>query len=290
MKISEHINLLHMAEKLVGHRDYTIKSYSSNVEKWLRWSSNNKCVLSTESIKNYLYEISLKNKNSTVNLAIDAIKFHVCNVIKSPEIVSTIKHLKTDKPLPRIHSKEECFDIIDSMKNVKHRLLLMLSYVCGLRVGEAVSLRVSQVNIDRMQLRINSEAKGGKHRILPLDKSQVDLFVQYCKNYGELEYIFSGQNGGHISKRTAEKIYSSACMKSGVVPTGFHTLRHSFATHLIEMGYDIHLVRKLMGHKSIRTTEIYLHLSNKYMSEIKNPMSDYKKESHTVELCEVKFG
>jgi integrase len=165
-----------------------------------------------------------------------------------------------------------------------------MAYGCGLRVSELVNLRVCDFDTDRMMLRIGDAAKGRKHRDVPLDVGQVTLLTTLRGNAGQLEYVFEGQFGGPYSKRSAEKIYIAACRRISIEPHGgIHTLRHSFATHMIEAGYDVETVRRLLGHASLRTTQIYMHLSTKHMQGVKNPMARYResRKQPKLRLCEV---
>jgi site-specific recombinase XerD len=221
----------------------------------------------------------------TVNLHQDAVRYFVFNILKKPELIRDITHMRVAKSLPRIHSVEDIRAMIDSTQNPKHRLLLQLCYGCGLRVNELVHLRIADLDWGRMQLRVGDSGKGGKHRYVSLPAKAKGLFDAVCFGYGLMEYVFRGQDGGVYNTRSAEKIYCAACERIGVEATGIHTLRHSFATHLLESGVDVEMVRRLLGHSSIKTTQVYLHVSNKYMSNIKSPL-----DSDVSELCESKVG
>jgi integrase len=224
----------------------------------------------------YFTGLAKKYAPRTVNLRMDAVRFF-CTYINRPELMDGIRHMRTNKPLPRIHSKEEALLLIDETRNPKHRLLLSLCYGCGLRVSELVPLRVADLNWDRLVLTVRDNAKGKKHRECPLWDEVRPLFNEVTHGMGQLGYVFSGQKTGHLSARSAEKVYTQACNRIGIVPTGIHTLRHSFITHLIEAGNNTAVVALLAGHSSVRTTEQYLHISRRHREGIQSPMAGAKR-------------
>ena len=158
------------------------------------------------------------------------------------------------------------------IENPKHKLIIALSYTAGLRVSEAVNLKVKDINLDELTIHIKN-AKGKKDRLtifsekikLPLQK----LIVLKDKN----DYVFESERGGKLSERTAQIIFEKALFKSGIKKeASFHSLRHSFATHLLENGTDVRYVQELLGHANIRTTQIYTHITNPSIKNIKSPL------------------
>ena len=282
MRIKEAMQKLREAQILKGHSSATQKSYQSAVLMFLSFIRG-KEKIGPSNIKEYfLHLITNREMNPrTVNLHQDAIRYFCSHVIDNPELVSDISHMKTNKPLPRIHDRTDIYRMIHLTKNPKHRFLLVMCYGCGLRVSELVHLQVADLNFKRRILRIGDSGKGKKHRYINLPERAQKLFDVVCHGYGQFEYVFRGQSGGRYSERSAEKVYTAACNRVGIIPTGIHTLRHSFATHLIEDGYDVETVRRILGHNCVKTTQVYLHLSKRHMGAVKSPLDreDIKKLS-----------
>ncbi|MFW5809090.1 MAG: tyrosine-type recombinase/integrase [Halanaerobium sp.] len=183
---------------------------------------------------------------------------------------------KKKKKLPKVLNKREVKDIIAAVDNLKHQLILILTYSAGLRVSEVVKLKISDIDSDRMLIYIRS-AKGYKDRYTLLSKTALAKLRLYLKAFQvhkyDAQWLFPGQNKErHLSKRSAQKVFKRACRKAGInKEVGIHSLRHSFATHLLEQGVDLRYIQNLLGHKSSTTTEIYTHVSNKNLIEITNP-------------------
>lgn len=284
MKLSHVISLLRERQTLAGHAETTKRSYEAAVRQFIKClprqhcnSESNTTFNITGALEAYLGAMRSFCSAATVNLHMDALRFFFA-ALGHCEAMRDIKHLKQDKPLPRIHSKEECLAMIEGTRNVKHRLLLSLCYGCGLRVSELCGLRVGDVSLDRRQVTVRG-GKGGKDRVVPLPEMCAELFETVCYGFGTLEYVFPGRNGGVYSKMSASKVYRAACARVGVVDSGIHTLRHSFATHLIESGHDIEIVRRLLGHGSVKTTQRYTHISMRYMSDVKSPLDEGMAEA-----------
>lgn len=290
MNIATALQALKDTQKAKGHGERTIKNYGQCVKLFLTHINHMQVFDNAKMQRYFLHLIDKHNmKPRTVNLHQDALRYFCFNVIKKYEWMLGITHMRTNKPLARVHSKEEIYAMIDATKNPKHRLLLAIAYGCGLRVCEVVTLRVADFNWHRMMVRINDNAKGQKHREIPLFDCR-ELFNIVTHGQGALGHVFSGQFSGAYSVRSAEKDYVHACIRVGVVPTGFHTLRHSYITHLLEAGSNTKTIADLVGHSSVRTTEGYAHLSRRYLESVKSPMSDFGKTEHIGQLSEVSVG
>lgn len=257
----------------------TVKNYYSVVNLFLNTISRTPEDTNDSHIRNYLIHL-LENKkysSRTVNLHRAAIIHFYKNVIKRSISIKEIPNMKNSKSLPKVYSINEVNLIIGSLKNKKHKLLLSICYGCGLRVSEIVKLKFEDVNFDRGIIRVE-QGKGRKDRVVMLGKELGEAIKSFTLN-NDSEYLFSGQTGDtHISKRTASKIYEQACYKGNVKKQGgIHTLRHSFATHLLENGTDLRFIQELLGHASSKTTEIYTHVSNKAISKIISPIEGILK-------------
>jgi site-specific recombinase XerD len=186
---------------------------------------------------------------------------------------------KKPKLLPQVFSQDDIAAIINSVTNKKHKTMLMLGYSAGLRVSEIVSLRTYQIDSARMTIFI-SQAKGKKDRMVGLSPVLLVMLREYAKEYNPKKtgYLFEGSAAGsQYSTRSVQEVMQSAKTKAGVMkPGGVHSLRHSFATHLIEKGTDVTMIQKLLGHNDIKTTLIYLHTTNKDLLKVISPLDDLK--------------
>jgi site-specific recombinase XerD len=187
--------------------------------------------------------------------------------------VYEIKRPKKDKKLPVVLSQKEVFRILSLVTNIKHRTILMLIYSGGLRIGEAVKLRVEDIDPERKLIYIKS-AKGRKDRYTILSDVALKTAQKYFDLYKPQRWLFPGSRPDkHITTRTVQAIFEDACKNAGITKdVSPHSLRHSFATHLLESGIDLRYIQELLGHKSSKTTERYTHVSNKDLSKIKSPL------------------
>ncbi len=202
--------------------------------------------------------------------------------------------IKDNKKLPVVLSKEECFSIISQTKNFKHRLILMFIYAGGLRVRELTNLRWNDVNINRMAIHIK-RSKGGKDRYVPLAKNIIEPFVQYMSGFNKSDYVFFGANEQvKMSHSGIQFLLKQAVKRVGINKTGvcLHTLRHSYATHLLEDGLDIISIKELLGHERIETTLIYLHVANCIRQQKMSPLDTLYGEVSTelIHKCKDKFN
>jgi site-specific recombinase XerD len=197
------------------------------------------------------------------------------------KFVYEVKRPRKDKKLPAVLSKEEVAKILDSVDNIKHKAVLMLTYSAGLRVGEVVRLKPEDIDGKRMLIHIKG-AKGRKDRYTLLSRTALEILRQYWRKYKPEKWLFGGaKEGRHLSIRSVDKIFRNACDKDGInKDVSVHTLRHSFATHLLEGGTDLRYIQELLGHVHSKTTEIYTHVSTKSISKIQSPLDtlDLKKE------------
>jgi site-specific recombinase XerD len=175
--------------------------------------------------------------------------------------------------LPVVLSSEEIKALFEGVRNIKHRLLLMVTYSAGLRVGEVVRLKPEDIDGHRKLMHIHC-GKGQKDRYTLLSDVVLDGLREYWKAYKPRTWLFEGSTEGKpYSIRSAEKVFDLAKKKAGIKKdVTIHSLRHSFATHLLEQGIDIRYIQELLGHSSVRTTEIYTHVSRRQIGTIKSPI------------------
>ena len=233
--------------------------------------------ISEEDIKKYLLYLVEKRKVSASyqNQVINAIKFYyekVCGRKKLPYI--TIDRPFQDKILPTVLSEEEVMRILNSVTNIKHKAILLTIYSAGLRISEVINLKVADIDSSRKAIIIKG-AKGKKDRNSILSDKLLLFLREYFKLYKPKMWLFEGQTGEQYSDSSIQAIFRDACYKAKIQKKAtVHTLRHSFATHLLERGTDLRYIQELLGHSSSKTTEIYTHITHKGMEQVKSPLDN----------------
>lgn len=181
---------------------------------------------------------------------------------------------KKARKLPHVLTEEEVSRLLQATENLKHRCILMLIYSAGLRLGELLQLRLADLQPDQQRLFVYG-GKGKKDRCTLLSPKVWERLQHYIEIYKPIEWVFEGQNGGPYSARSVQSIFSRAKEKSGINPYAtVHTLRHSFATHLLEKGTDLRYIQELLGHESSKTTELYTHITHTGWAKVKSPIED----------------
>lgn len=261
--------------KLKAYSKNTIRTYVTEFAHLLRTIKNHPVdELTEERLKDYfLYCVRKENiKENHLNSRINAIKFYFEKVLHKPKMFFDIPRPKTPKLLPKMLTKSEIKKIFKQTENPKHLLMLQLCYGMGLRVSEIVNLKISHINSEDMLVLI-AGAKGKKDRYTKLPDSILPLLRNYYKEFRPKEYLFEGQYGGAYTVRSVQLVFKQAMQKSKINKTiGIHGLRHSYATHLIESGADIRFLQQLLGHNSIKTTQIYTHVTDVSVAKIKSPL------------------
>jgi integrase/recombinase XerD len=199
------------------------------------------------------------------------------SVLKQRGKVCDLPRMKRPEQLPRILSHEEIAKIFKVTTFSKHRALLVTAYSAGLRVGEAVRLKVSDIDSKRMTIRVTA-GKGAKDRETLLSQIALEVLREYVKAFNPKDWLFPGDDpSDHLSECAAPEVFKDAKREAGIIkPATFHTLRHSFATHLMEDGVDTRYIQELMGHDSIETTERYTHVTERGKQQIKSPLDNFK--------------
>lgn len=261
--------------KLKEYTPATRRNYCSITQDFLSWLKIIPDPESANEPKRFLLYLRDEKKNAprTINLASAALSFFYQKVLESTIMIEKIPRMKTGKQLPKIYSQEDVRKIIDSISNPKHKLVLMLAYGLGLRLSEIAALKIEDIYWNRKTIRIHG--KGTKERDLPLDQCIIEPMRNYVNVNSGLTYLFEGHSkGAPYPKRTIQKIYDNACKKSNIQRRGgIHSLRHSFATHLLEQGIDLRQIQFLLGHSSILTTQIYTHVSSEEISKVRSPLA-----------------
>jgi len=231
--------------------------------------------ISKNMVEDYL--LYLKNgkrhASNTVGSVVSGLRFFYNHVLSNEENAPDYVYRKTRK-LPTVLAHEEVWQIINVPGNLKHRLILMTAYSAGLRASEVIVLKPEHIDSKRMLIKVEN-GKGGKDRYTLLSERLLKELRHYYKIFQPKTYLFpsSYKDKGLLCYESVRSIYANARKKAGIKKgSGLHTLRHSFATHLLEAGYDIRKIQILMGHKSLSTTIIYLHVSRETLSKIKSPL------------------
>ena len=225
-----------------------------------------------ENIRLFLLHQTRANKSSsTITLMLNALKFFLRHVVRT-RVKIEIKTPKRVHALPTVFSHAEIMKILACTANQKHQLLLALAYGAGLRVSEIIHLKIRDIDEERNLVHIKL-GKGRKDRISLLPEKMKPALEKLSQCKEAHTYVFSSNRGGKLTSRTAQKIFQNALQKSGIRKTGsFHSLRHSFATHLLENGTDIRYIQTLLGHQNIKTTERYTHVAATAFEKIRSPL------------------
>jgi len=267
--------LANLAQELIirGFSKRTIKSYLSHNQRFLDFVGKSAREVSSQDIKNYLLYLKGQNySNTSLNSVISALKFYYSQLLHR-KLFFVIKRPKKEKFLPMVLSKLEIVKIINSSSNLKHKTLLSLLYGSGLRVSEVIKIKISHLDLATKSLLVK-DGKGNKDRYTLLSGQSIKLLEIYLKKLPSAQiYLLAGLNAPHLSQRSAQKIFDKALDKSGIKKEATcHSLRHSFATHLLESGVSIRYIQKLLGHSSLKTTEIYTSVARDFWENIKSPL------------------
>lgn len=258
--------------RLRNYSPKTIKSYVGCVAEYLRVKQKNFDRVYVDFIKQHLLTKVDKGMSSqTVNQSLQAINFFCRNVLKYHGKID-IRFAKTPSKLPIVLSRNEIQSILATITNRKHNLMIALAYSGGLRVSEIINLKTKDINLAELTIHLKS-AKGNKDRITIFPEKLVKSIEKIISHKNINDYVFASERGGKLTERTAQKVFENALQKSGIQKEAtFHSLRHSFATHLLENGVDVRYVQELLGHANIRTTQIYTKVTNPILKNIKSPL------------------
>lgn len=266
---------LKQAENELRLRNYspkTVKSYLYFLREFLVFRSGKPDQNNETALKQFLLSLEENGASAqTRNLCLSAIKFYFREVLRAQQAID-IRTAKRNQGLPVVLSREEIRRMLELTKNLKHRLMLALAYGAGLRVSEVVALRVQDLDLAEMTMHIK-QAKGQKDRVSVLPQKVIHELQQTIAGKPGYDFMFASKRGGKLTTRTAQKIFEHALAKAKINKVAtFHSLRHSFATHLLENGVDVRYVQELLGHRDIRTTQLYTRVTNPSIKKIKSPL------------------
>lgn len=287
------LNAFYLYLKGKRYSKSTVETYSMLVADFLAFHTKKDVVtLTNRDVEIFIENVYLARKYSisTQRQFISALKLFKAFI---PEIaideVSLVRPKKSRK-IPVVLSQKEVLALISCTKNLKHRAIIAMLYSCGLRVSELINLKLSDINIDRRQLHIKV-AKGRKDRIVHLADNFIPLLGNYYTSYQPKYFVFEGQEGGKYSAESIRQFLKRntalAKIRKRVTP---HTLRHSYATHLLENGTDIRYIQVLLGHSRPETTMIYTHVQRKDLMQITNPLDVIVKKHLQQDNTNIKLG
>ncbi|WP_114749857.1 site-specific tyrosine recombinase/integron integrase [Pleomorphovibrio marinus] len=259
------------------YSESTIKTYSEAVALFFRFlDSKPPSSITNEDLEVFNRDYIIKRNYSVSyqSQVINGVKLYF-GILEDRQLdPDIIKRPRRPKRLPEVLSKQEVKAILEALSNPKHRLILLLLYSCGLRRGEVLNLKTQDIQPDRGII-VVKKGKGNKDRIVRFPEVLHAGFNAYLKAEKPVTYLFEGQGGGQYGPRSLAEVLNKAVKRAGInKPVTPHWLRHSYATHLHEGGTDIRYIQEVLGHKSSRTTEIYTHVSNREIKEIRSPIED----------------
>lgn len=262
-----------MDMRLKGMSPKTISCYLGCMKSVAKHFRKSPAELSDDEIREYFHYLIAVRKTSqaVISQSYSALKFFFEHTLQRQWNHARIPRSKQHKKLPL--SREDVESIFSATKNLKHRTILMTIYSAGLRVGEATRLKVSDIDSKRMMIRV-SEGTGLKDRYTLLGERNLELLRTYWKAYRPTDWLFPGNDDSEpVSISCVQKAFSASIGKAGIKKkASVHTLRHCFATHLLESGTDLYYIQRLLGHKSAGTTSVYLHVAGKEIGKIKSPI------------------
>jgi integrase/recombinase XerD len=260
--------------KIRGFSEKTVRAYCGHVDRFYRYYEEHRDISVYDLVSRYSYFLlESKLSHAYVNQALSGIKFFLEKVCGMLEGNFMFVRPKKEHKLPNVLGPKEVIRILFAVENRKHRALLFLVYSSGLRVGEVVRLRLNDLDLERRTLHVR-QGKGNKDRMTVLSQSAIEVVQQYIDQTKPENWLFPGQYPNkHLSERTVQKVFEAAVKTAKVKKdVSVHSLRHSFATHLLEDGIDIRYIQELLGHQSTRTTEIYTHVAVKDIRRISSPL------------------
>lgn len=261
--------------QLKGITPRTQKTYLREVRNFAKHFGKSPEQLGENEVREYLLYLLNERKLSdgTLRFYVAALKFLYKTTLKRDWVVENIKNPRRKKKLPVVLALSEVKALFSVTTNLKHKAMLMITYCSGLRISEAARLRITDIDSKRMMVRIQ-QGKGGKDRYSILSHTALECLRRYWRKYHPGEWLFEGMDKKeHISTSTIREVFYQAKKRAGITkPASVHTLRHSFATHLVEAGTSLHHVQLLLGHRSPNTTTVYLHVSRLNIAQVTSPL------------------
>jgi site-specific recombinase XerD len=273
---------MEQALALRGLAPKTCSAYLSWVRRLVRFCRVVPDQLTTEQVRAFLVHLAQERKLSfsTFNQALNAARFFFLEVLKRPFVVEGFRYQKPPSRLPMVMNDEEVSRLLAAAASLRDRALLETGYATGMRVGEVTRLLITDLDSGRMAIRVD-QGKGRKDRYVMLSQSLLETLRAYWRESKPKVFLFPGLGGKKpLCVSAAQKAFDRARLQARIQkPVSFHTLRHSFATHLIENGTSLRTVQALLGHRSLQTTQRYVHLAQNYLHQTTSPLDRLRKEA-----------
>ncbi len=273
----EGIDKLGAELKIRGFSPLTVRNYTFFVEKFLEKSNKKVSKLNEDDVKYYISGMFDSKSKNTIMLATASLKFFFREILKKE--LANIVMPKKEKKLPEVLTKEEVKKLVDSTDTTKSRLIVSMLYSAGLRVSELVNLKVSDLNFEEKTGWVR-KGKGSKDRLFVFSESLAKELKDYLSSKKRQDYGYVFSKDKPLTTRNIQKIIQGtgkrANINKRITP---HTLRHCFATHLLESGTDIRTIQTMLGHSSLSTTQVYTHISSEQIKKVKNPLDSLMAEN-----------
>ncbi len=274
MKKEEFLEKLCVELKISKNSNYTLRNYFRANASLLDFVKKNPEQITIDDVKLFMSEKLTEQAASTIIVFLSALRFAYSSIL-GKDITASIKRPKREKKLPAVLTKDELKRLLNEIPTKKSKLMVSLAYACGFRVSELINLKVNDLDFDEM-IGYVRQAKGKKDRVFNIPKFLLRFLKRQVQKQQEAnqEHLFSGPKG-KLTDRNIQKIVKLAAQKAGINKEVHpHTLRHSFATHLLENGTDIRMIQELLGHADLSTTQIYTHISTEELKKIPSPIDN----------------
>jgi len=263
------------AMALRGFAPKTRSAYLSWVRRLIQFCRVVPDQLTTDHVRAYLLYLTQERKLSfsTFNQALNAVRFFFIEVLKRPFVLEGLRYQRPPRRLPVVMSDEQVMGLLEGAQSLRDRALFEMGYATGMRVSEVTRLLITDLDSQRMVIRVE-QGKGRKDRYVMLSPSLLETLRQYWRASKPKVFLFPGADGKKpLCVSAAQKAFDKARLQAGIrKPVSFHTLRHSFATHLLEDGVNVRKIQALLGHRSLHTTERYTHVTENYLHEMRSPL------------------
>lgn len=271
---------IELFKQLLEVKRYSINSIETYVNAFrqflLYFKEQDIDVLTEKQIEQYI-NLQVTERKISISYQkqlVASIKFWYIGVLGRKMHLDYLYPDRSEFKIPKVFSQQDIKTMLDACENIKHKAILATIYSCGLRLSELVNLKIKDVDSTQMTVTVR-QSKGNRDRVVVLSEKLLFLLRDYFVEYKPKEYLFEGQSGGKYSERSVQQVLKQTLAKAKINKEGsVHTLRHSYATHLIEQGTDIRFIQELLGHKSIKTTLIYTHLTDAAKRKIKSPLDN----------------
>jgi len=282
LPLPHHFSAVQKFIKYLEQRRYaptTISQYEACIYNFLIWYGDKSILqIDIQAVNAYNHEAFIKKKKSrsAQNIWINALKLFLQKNESIAIDVSAVERPRKESYIPQILSVEEIKKVINSYRNIKHKAIIFTIYACGMRRAEVLNLKISDIDSNRGVIRIR-QSKGAKDRDLPLPQNLLPLLRAYYTEYKPKAYLFEGAKGEKYSVSSLRKVLLNGVQKAGIKKKiTVHSLRHSYATHLVEAQVNLRYIQEALGHKSSKTTEIYTKLSRHEISKMVSPIDNWE--------------